>query len=190
MELHVYLNDDEDVNIEYLDFTGKWEDVKKKVKKLKKYGLPDDWEELPIYEWLTIDDAEYEDEVEESVWEKLLDDVFNNPNNDKTLKELFDDYTDWYIMDDDDKDKIAAYMEYGYTYDWCIDHLQDMEVYYFPGSLDDEETLEQLARLMVDEGLYGNIPETIRYYIDYKSLGRDLGVDYAVVSSGVVIRPV
>jgi len=189
MELQVYLNEDSDLNTECLDFKGKWEDVKKQIEELKEYGLPDNWEELPIYEWLTIDEVEYEDETEESVWEVLLDDIYYNSDNEKTLKELFDDYTDWYIMDDEDKEKIAAYMKYGYSYDWCIEYLNDLEIYVFPGCADEKETLEKFARFKVEEGLYGNIPETLTYYIDYNLLGRDLGVEYAVIEPGVVINP-
>jgi len=64
-----------------------------------------------------------------------------------------------------------------------------LEIYVFPGCADEKETLEKFARFKVEEGLYGNIPETLTYYIDYNLLGRDLGVEYAVIEPGVVINP-
>jgi hypothetical protein len=30
----------------------------------------------------------------------------------------------------------------------------------------------------VDEGLFGEIPESIKYHLDYDSIARDLGMDY------------
>ncbi len=36
----------------------------------------------------------------------------------------------------------------------------------------------ELAELFVDEGLYGDIPEPIRFNIDYEAIARDLAVDF------------
>lgn len=41
----------------------------------------------------------------------------------------------------------------------------------------DKMTLNEVANELVDEGLYGEIPENIRRYIDYTAIGEDLGND-------------
>jgi len=189
MTLEVYYIEDLDMDVVELDFTGKWQDVKKQIDYLKKTntGFPKKWEDLPVYEYLTIEEVNGEDDDESFVWNKIIDDVYGS-GEDKTLKELFDDYTYWYVMDDGDKKKIVAYMKNGEDYEWCVDNLPDLEMYEFAGCYNDEETLAELARLMVDEGFFGEVPERIKMYIDYEFLGRDLGVDYTVVEPGVVIR--
>ena len=40
------------------------------------------------------------------------------------------------------------------------------------------ETLRALAEQFVDDGLFGDIPEPLRFYIDYDAIARDLGMDY------------
>ena len=38
----------------------------------------------------------------------------------------------------------------------------------------------------VDEGLYGEIPDSLQFYIDYEAMARDLGMDYSETTiSGV-----
>ena len=39
----------------------------------------------------------------------------------------------------------------------------------------------KLAEQFVDEGLYGEIPESLQFYIDYDAIARDLVVEYAEV---------
>ena len=31
----------------------------------------------------------------------------------------------------------------------------------------------------MDEGLFGDIPERLQFYLDYDAIARDLGLDYA-----------
>ena len=40
------------------------------------------------------------------------------------------------------------------------------------------ESLEDLAEQFVNDGLYGEIPSSLQYYIDYEAIGRDLRHDY------------
>ena len=58
----------------------------------------------------------------------------------------------------------AQVVENPYTSDIVIYHLRD---------------LKELAEEFVDEGLFGDIPENLRFYIDYDAIARDLSVDYA-----------
>lgn len=41
------------------------------------------------------------------------------------------------------------------------------------------ENLRELAEQFVDEGLYGDIPESLQYYIDFDAIARDLSVEYS-----------
>lgn len=42
-------------------------------------------------------------------------------------------------------------------------------------------TLEELAEQFVHDGLYGEIPANISFYIDYAAISRDLAHDYAMI---------
>ena len=42
------------------------------------------------------------------------------------------------------------------------------------------DSYTDLAEQMVDEGLFGEIPESIACYIDYEKIGRDLKMDYTI----------
>jgi antirestriction protein len=71
--------------------------------------------------------------------------------------------------------KVNYLFEYGFYSDInvilednCI--LDDTELYYV-------STYKELAEEMVDEGLFGEIPERLINYIDYESIGRDLSFD-------------
>ena len=41
------------------------------------------------------------------------------------------------------------------------------------------ESLKELAEQFVDDGIYGEIPESLQYYIDYEAIARDLSVEYS-----------
>ena len=41
-----------------------------------------------------------------------------------------------------------------------------------------EVSLKDLAEQFVEEGLFGDVPESLASYIDYDAIARDLGYDY------------
>jgi Antirestriction protein (ArdA) len=43
------------------------------------------------------------------------------------------------------------------------------------------DSLRELAEQFVDDGLYGDIPESLQFYIDYDSIARDLSVEYSEI---------
>lgn len=43
---------------------------------------------------------------------------------------------------------------------------------YYAGSL------KELAEQFVEDGLYGDIPEALRFYIDHDAIARDLGMEF------------
>lgn len=79
---------------------------------------------------------------------------------------------DW---DDDKKRKvIIAVGECGYSFDLTSGDPDDFDV-----DLYEIDSLRELAEQFVDEGLFGDIPEPIRNYLDYDAIARDLGMDYS-----------
>ncbi len=39
-------------------------------------------------------------------------------------------------------------------------------------------TMKELAQQFVEDGCYGDIPETLHFYLDYEAIARDLSVEY------------
>ena len=39
--------------------------------------------------------------------------------------------------------------------------------------------MKELTEQFVDEGLIGDIPERLKYYLDYDAIARDLSMDHA-----------
>ena len=44
--------------------------------------------------------------------------------------------------------------------------------------------MRELAEQFVDEGLYGEIPANVSFYLDYDKMARDLSVDYTETRIG------
>ena len=61
----------------------------------------------------------------------------------------------------------------------ALDSLDNMTFY-------EGYTMEDLAEELVEEGAYGDIPESIACYIDYAAIARDLSFDYTETSKGVI----
>ncbi|MBS0482871.1 MAG: antirestriction protein ArdA [Proteobacteria bacterium] len=73
---------------------------------------------------------------------------------------------------DDEKTRfIIAVGECGYDRDCDPDRL-DIDLY-------EIDSLTELARQFVDEGLFGDIPDRIACYLDYDLIARDLACDYS-----------
>lgn len=77
--------------------------------------------------------------------------------------------------DEDQKRRfIIAVGECGYSFDAETVDPDDFEV-----DIYEMESLRRLAEQFVDEGLYGDIPESLQNYIDYDAIARDLAVEYS-----------
>lgn len=49
------------------------------------------------------------------------------------------------------------------------------------------ESFADLAEQFIDEGCFGDIPDSLRDYIDYEAIGRDLSYDsYTKVADGII----
>lgn len=77
----------------------------------------------------------------------------------------------------DDKIKvIIAVGETGYNFDFEKDRPDQFDV-----DMYELDSLKDLAEQFVEEGLYGEIPKALQYYIDYEAIARDLGMDYSEI---------
>ena len=76
---------------------------------------------------------------------------------------------------EDEKIKvIIAVGEVGYNFNLGTDTPDQFEI-----DLYATDSLKELAEQFVEEGLFGDIPERIRNYLDYDAIARDLGMDYS-----------
>lgn len=90
--------------------------------------------------------------------------------NQANLMQFFAAVEEW---DDNDKTRvILAVGECGYAFDvkTCPDDF-DLDIY-------EGVTMRELADQFVEEGLFGDTPERLQFYIDYDAIARDLSVDY------------
>lgn len=71
---------------------------------------------------------------------------------------------------------IIAVGEIGYKFDLGKDTPDQFDV-----DLYELDSLKDLAEQFVEEGLYGEIPKALQYYIDYEAIARDLGMDYSEI---------
>jgi hypothetical protein len=79
---------------------------------------------------------------------------------------------DW---DDHQKRKvIVAVGECGYSFTLGSSDPDDLEV-----DIYEMRDLRELAEHFLDEGLFGEIPERLQYYIDFDAIARDLASDYS-----------
>jgi len=92
-----------------------------------------------------------------------------NQVNVKRFLELVDEW------EDHEKIRFAiAAGECGYSVDIEKDDIDllDVDIY-------GVETLRELAEQFVEDGLFGDIPERLQFYIDYDAIARDLEVEYS-----------
>ncbi|MGC3939960.1 antirestriction protein ArdA [Roseobacter sp. EG26] len=96
--------------------------------------------------------------------------------NQANLKQYLDAVEDW---DEDDKTRvILAVGECGYCFDASTHPSDfDLDIYHF-------ETMRGLAEHFVEEGLFGDIPERLQFYLDFDAIARDLAHDYSEAEVG------
>ena len=90
--------------------------------------------------------------------------------NQANLAPFFTCIEDW-----DDHDKLGVILavgECGYAFEANTQPGDfDLDIY-------EDVSLRQLAEQFVDEGLFGDIPDRLQFYIDHDAIARDLAVDY------------
>lgn len=92
--------------------------------------------------------------------------------NQVNLSRVLDAIDEW---DEHEKIRfIIAVGECGYDAEAAADDLDGLDV-----DIYEEESLRDLAERFVEDGLFGDVPEAFRFYIDYDAIARDLAVDYS-----------
>ncbi len=90
------------------------------------------------------------------------------------LKDFFDCVDAW--EDWEKINSIIAFGELGYKFDPQNDpDHYGIDIYYI-------STMKELAEQFVEDGLYGDIPENLQFYIDYEAIASDLSVEYTQAS--------
>ncbi|MBO6814515.1 MAG: antirestriction protein ArdA [Rhizobiaceae bacterium] len=74
---------------------------------------------------------------------------------------------------------IVAVDRVGYSFDLENDDIDQLDIDLYEG-----DSLRELARHFVEEGLFGKIPESFQFYINYDAIARDLAMDYSEISIG------
>ena len=78
--------------------------------------------------------------------------------------------------DDQQKTRfIIANGECGYNLNPEKDNIDDLDI-----DIYDVQSLKELAEQFVDEGLFGEIPKSLEFYIDHEAIARDLAADYSM----------
>jgi antirestriction protein len=94
--------------------------------------------------------------------------------------EIVDEWEEW-----EKRLVILAVGECGYQFDDETSPTDfDIDVY-------DVDSMRELAEQFVEEGLYGDIPDSLQFYIDFEAIARDLAVEYSetvIAGSRVIYR--
>ncbi len=92
---------------------------------------------------------------------------------------------------DDDLIKLRLLSSEGYNEREVIDNGLDtyeVEIYDFRDNNSFTDTYELLAEQFIDDGLYGEIPRSLEFYIDYEKIARDLRMGYTEFETNVIGR--
>ena len=151
------------LNGEWVELTGDYEnDLQEVIDRYSYGGLHD----VSVFDADIESDGPWSNEMVESL----------------SLKQLEELVAAWEDMGDYDREKVKAAIEaYGdHTVVEIFDKVDDIEFW-------EDMDLEDVAEEFASEGYFGEIPERISYYIDYKAIARDLSCDgYCETSFGVV----
>ncbi len=92
--------------------------------------------------------------------------------NQANYADYLDAASDW---DEDQKIRyIIAVGECGYSHDQVAGNPDQIDI-----TLYECDSMKELTEQFVDEGLYGDIPKSLEFYIDYEAIARDLSIEYS-----------
>lgn len=83
-----------------------------------------------------------------------------------------------------EKRELSSILEAGYLdLENAFTMFEEKTYVFYP-----EMTLTDVAEELVSEGMFGEIPESIMFYIDYEAIARDLGFSgYTETDDGVIV---
>lgn len=132
------------------------------------------WLDLPIdddeleeaLEEIGIDDVEYEEiMIADYECEFMSIGEWDSISRLNEIAEQLDDLDDW------DRNKLRALLEYGESFDNAIDILDDCSL------MEDVHSERELGLYILQEGLLEDIPDNLLMYIDEEAVGRDWSIN-------------
>ena len=108
----------------------------------------------------------------ETIDAQLTEALGINQDNICRIIELIDDWSD-----DQKIRAIIAVGECGYSFD-----AENFDPNHIEIDLYEIDSLRDLAMQLVDDGLFGDIPDNILVYLDFGMIARDLACDYSMIS--------
>ncbi len=141
-----------------------------------------------VGEWLDLPCSE--DEIQDALSRVLcLDEEYfitdtegipftvNEHDNPYKLNEKLEQYE---ALGAPERLRMTFLLSEGYEWQYSIEHQEDVIIYA-------DQSLEDVAYSLVEEGCFGDIPTSIESYIDYSAIARDLSYDgYIVRAEGVL----
>lgn len=143
-------------------------------------NLPCDLDE--VREQLAENTGEDVDDMEMFIndYETEIDGLDINENTD--LEELNEIAEILDGLDDYEQEKLQAITVVADNFKDALKIYERGTYTYYSGM-----TLEDVAEELVDDGCFGDIPDSIRYYIDYSAIARDLSFDgYTEAENGTL----
>lgn len=97
-----------------------------------------------------------------------------------SLNTFFEEYEN---LDEYDQEAFDAMIEaFGFSPKEALERVTSGDYVFYSG-----ESLKDVAYALVDDGCFGDIPDSIANYIDYDSIAYDLEIDgYSETSKGVI----
>jgi antirestriction protein len=95
------------------------------------------------------------------------------------LYDLNDKLQQYEALDEREQLCVAFLLSESYDWDYSMENRDDVILYA-------DESLEEVAYALVEDGCFGEIPESLSNYVDYEAIARDLSYDgYVQTDEGV-----
>lgn len=138
---------------EWIELPQHWDDIQETLDLI--LGIGDNGERV---------DEEYAIHAYESDIEGLTIGEYDSLEELNELAEELENLPEW------DLEVLSAILEHlGDDLAEALEVLRDGEYSYYPGVYEEED----LGVFVVDEGLFGEVPESLLNYLDYEAIGRD-----------------
>ena len=138
------------------------------------------WYDVSDYTWFEICETLTNCEKELNIYngsdiEPMATDYEDIPEklySESISEKLFTTIQEFSNLDDDKKGIVQLLLDDGHcdNFQAAMGNVDNVVIYYC-------DTFEKLAEQFVDDGLYGDIPNSLKNYIDYEKIGRDLSYD-------------
>lgn len=128
-----------------------------------------------VSEWVDLMDVDFEelrDKVGDCVYVSDVDSDFGMKIEGNFLIEELEDIVGK-LNEIDNEEEFKALMEYLGDFEEAYSTWEAGDFSYYP----DVKSREELGQYVVDEGLWGEIPENLINYIDYEAIGRDIDLN-------------